>query len=556
MHRADFAVLIAYFATMIVIGALYSRQMRSADMYFAGGKQLSWWLGGVSFLMSSVSALSIVVYAGLGYQYGLVALTLYWTSVPATFLTTWLFARRWRRAGVLTPTEFLEQRFSPGVRQLFVWSGIPLKVADEGLKIVAIGTFVSTGLKLPAAQTMIVLGITILLYAVMGGLWAVVITDLVQFILVTSTVVLLVPLSWRAARGWTHVSQLTPPEFFHVVRAPYGWGYVGSFFILTLLSYSGNWSLIQKFYSARSDDEAAGLGWLACLLFLALPPAWIATGMLARGFISPKGLDPQTLYARVGIALLPPGIMGMILAALFAATMSVLASGYNVIAAVLTLDVYQRLIRRDASQRELVFVGRTLTAIVAILVLAIALLITRLRWTIFDAMIAMFSFLLPPTVLPMLAGLLSTRLSAKGALAGCFSGVAVGLFFFMYRWFAAPVDTGVFQALSIVVPAFSTSIVLLVCIKWSPTFGEARERADAFSHRLTQRSVSTETTLTNPAPIAGLVVGIMGFVLLLVFLWSVLFGHGANPLTASMGVAFVALGALLVLLARRFSNSA
>jgi SSS family solute:Na+ symporter len=556
MHRADFAVLIAYLATMIVIGTLYSRQMRSADMYFAGGKQLSWWLGGVSFLMSSVSALSIVVYAGLGYQYGLVALTLYWTSVPATFLTTWLFARRWRRAGVLTPTEFLEQRFSPGVRQLFVWSGIPLKVADEGLKIVAIGTFVSTGLKLPATQTMIVLGITILLYAVMGGLWAVVITDLVQFILVTSTVVLLVPLSWRAAKGWTHVSQLTPPEFFHVVRAPYGWGYVGSFFILTFLSYSGNWSLIQKFYSARSDDEAAGLGWLACLLFLALPPAWIATGMLARGFISPNGLDPQTLYARVGIALLPPGIMGMILAALFAATMSVLASGYNVIAAVLTLDVYQRLIRRDASQRELVFVGRTLTAIVAILVLAIALLITRLRWTIFDTMIAMFSFLLPPTVLPMLAGLLSKRLSAKGALAGCFSGVAVGLFFFIYRWFAASVDTGVFQALSIVVPAFSTGIVLLACIKWSPAFGEARERADAFSHRLAQRSVSTETTLTNPAPIAGLVVGIMGFVLLLVFLWSVLFGHGANPLTASMGAAFVALGALLVLLARRFSNSA
>jgi Na+/proline symporter len=331
---------------------------------------------------------------------------------------------------------------------------------------------------------------------------------------------------------------------------------VGSFFILTFLSYSGNWSLIQKFYSARSDDEAAGLGWLACLLFLALPPAWIATGMLARGFISPNGLDPQTLYARVGIALLPPGIMGMILAALFAATMSVLASGYNVIAAVLTLDVYQRLIRRDASQRELVFVGRTLTAIVAILVLAIALLITRLRWTIFDTMIAMFSFLLPPTVLPMLAGLLSKRLSAKGALAGCFSGVAVGLFFFIYRWFAASVDTGVFQALSIVVPAFSTGIVLLACIKWSPAFGEARERADAFSHRLAQRSVSTETTLTNPAPIAGLVVGIMGFVLLLVFLWSVLFGHGANPLTASMGAAFVALGALLVLLARRFSNSA
>jgi Na+/proline symporter len=98
MHGADLAVLTAYFATMIVVGFAYSRHMKSLDLYFGGGKQLSWWLGGISFVMAYVSALSIVVYAGLGYRYGLVALTLYWTTVPATLLTTWLFARRWRSA--------------------------------------------------------------------------------------------------------------------------------------------------------------------------------------------------------------------------------------------------------------------------------------------------------------------------------------------------------------------------------------------------------------------------------------------------------------------------
>ena len=146
MRGADLAIVVVYFVTMIAIGLAYSRQMKSLDMYFAGGKQLSWWLGGVSFLMAYVSALSIVVYAGFGYQYGLVALTIYWTTVPGALLTTWLFARRWRRAGVLTPVEFLETRFSPAVRQVFVWSGIPLKVIDEGLKIVAIGIFVSAGM--------------------------------------------------------------------------------------------------------------------------------------------------------------------------------------------------------------------------------------------------------------------------------------------------------------------------------------------------------------------------------------------------------------------------
>jgi hypothetical protein len=75
--------------------------------------------------MAYVSALSIVVYAALGYQYALVALTIYWTTVPGTLITTWLLARRWRRAGIITPVEFLETRFSSAVRQIFVWSGIP-----------------------------------------------------------------------------------------------------------------------------------------------------------------------------------------------------------------------------------------------------------------------------------------------------------------------------------------------------------------------------------------------------------------------------------------------
>ena len=202
MRGPDLVIVVVYFVTMVAIGLVYSRQMKSLDMYFAGGKQVSWWLGGVSFVMAYVSALSIVVYAGLGYQYGLVALTIYWTTVPATLVVTWLFARRWRRAGVLTPVEFLETRFSSAVRQVFVWSGIPLKVIDEGLKIVAIGIFVSAGTGISPFWAMAAVGIITLIYTVLGGLWAVVITDFVQFVLVTTGILLLLPLTYRAVGGW------------------------------------------------------------------------------------------------------------------------------------------------------------------------------------------------------------------------------------------------------------------------------------------------------------------------------------------------------------------
>jgi SSS family transporter len=512
MRGADLAILVAYFVTMIAIGLTYSRQMKSLDMYFAGGKQLSWWLGGVSFVMAYVSALSILVYAGFGYQYGLVALTIYWTTVPGTLLTTWLFARRWRRAGVLTPVEFLETRFSPAVRQVFVWSGIPLKIIDEGLKIVAIGIFVSAGMRISPSGAMIAVGMITLVYTVLGGLWAVAITDFVQFVLVTTGILLLVPLTLSAAGGWHHFVAAVPADFFRVVHPPYNWTYVAAFLVLSSLSLAGNWSLIQKFYSARSDRECRGVGWLASVLFILLPPAWIFTGMFARTIVQLRITDPQTVYARVCSALLPPGMLGLIIAALFAATMSVLSSGYNVVAAVLTVDVHRRLIRPNASQKELVVVGRVLTAVVATLALLIALAVTHFHWTIFDTMVAAFGFFLPPTVLPILAGLLSRRLSAGGAMAGFFSGLGIGLAFLFYKWTFKPTNLSAFQAASIMIPAGFTMLVLVIAAYAFPARGEAAERALQFQTRLGRAAIASESQ-ANPAPVAGLVIAIMGFVL-------------------------------------------
>ena len=549
LSGADLTVLVSYFATMIAIGFAYSRKMRSLDMYFAGGRQLSWWLGGVSFLMAYVSALSIVVYAGLGYQYGLLALTIYWTTVPATLVTTWLLARRWRRAGVVTPVEFLETRFSPAVRQIFVWSGIPLKIIDEGLKIVAVGIFVSAGLGVSPWWAMVTVGLITLVYTVLGGLWAVVITDFVQFVLVTTGIILLLPLALRAAGGWSSFRAAVPVDFFRPVHAPYTWGYVGAFLVLSTLSLAGNWSLIQKFYSARSDRECRGVGWLASVLFLLLPPAWIFTGMLARALPRLQITDPQSVYARVCSALLPPGMLGLIIAALFAATMSVLSSGYNVIAAVLTVDVHQRLIRPQASQKELVVVGRVLTAVVALAALALALAVTHFHWTIFDTMVTAFGFFLPPTVLPVVGGLLSRRLSAGGAMAGFAAGIAAGLALLAYRLVFKPINISTFQATSIAVPAGLTALTLVIAAHAFPAQGEAAERASRFSAQLARAAPPSQTE-ASPAPVAGLVIAIMGLVLVVV-------GSGISPnphstLTLATGALLAFVGISMIKSARLF----
>ena len=538
MQKADIAVLFTYFVAMIAVGVVYSRRVKSLDMYFAGGKQLSWWLGGVSVLMAQVSTFSIVVYSAMGYQYGLVALTLYWTTVPAFLIATWLFAVRWRRAGVITPTEFLETRFSSPVRQLFVWSTVPLKIFDDALKIVAIGLFVSAGLKMSPTGAVIAVGLVTIFYTMLGGLWAVVITDFVQFVLVATGVLLLAPLTLRAAQGWHHVADVLPAGFFHPIHKPYGWGYVGSFLVLSTLSAAGNWSLVQRFYSARSDREARGIGWTAAFLFLILPPIWILTGMFARAFISPTGFDAQTVYARVSVALLPPGVFGLMIAALFAAAMSVISSSLNVTAAVLTVDVHQRFIHPSATQRELVFVGRALTGITGLLALATALVAIHFHWNMFDSMVVAFGFFLPPTVLPVVAGLLSRRLSAGGALAGFLAGTSVGAFFIVYRFMSASSKASEIQSESLLFATLATVIVLFVAAYMLPVKGEAADRSNRFLKKLDGTALPTEAG-ENPAPIAGLVIGVMGVVLAVI-------GMGAlarlNWLTVGIGVGLVIIG--------------
>ena len=138
---SDYVVIIGYFALVAGIGLWVKRSQVTASDYFAGGHHISWWMAGISHYMSGFSAFSFIVYSQMAYTYGLVAITIFWTGVPACLCGGLFFARRWRRARVITPIEFLEERCSSTVRQLFVWIGIPSKLFDDALKIFATSLF-------------------------------------------------------------------------------------------------------------------------------------------------------------------------------------------------------------------------------------------------------------------------------------------------------------------------------------------------------------------------------------------------------------------------------
>lgn len=151
------------------------------------------------------------------------AVTLFWATIPAGVMGGLYFAQRWRRARVVTPVQFLETRYNAFLRQLFAWAGIPMKIFDDALKIFATGLFVSvsTGVSLP--WSIVVCGAVMVAYTFFGGLWALVVTDYVQFLMKSLAILLMLPLGIKAAGNLGQALASLPPGFLAPVNGPYGW---------------------------------------------------------------------------------------------------------------------------------------------------------------------------------------------------------------------------------------------------------------------------------------------------------------------------------------------
>lgn len=429
----DYLLLVGYFVLMLGIGAYFARFMRGMKMYFTGGNQIPWWLSGVSFYMSSFSAYAFVIYSGLCFRYGLVGVTLFWVFVPATLVGALFFAARWRRTRIDSPVEFLENRYSALVRQLFAWVGLPVGIIDDSLKLIATGTIVHVGMGVPMVQSIVACGVIMVLYTFLGGLWAVTVTDFVQFVILAVAVVVVFPLALAKVGGFGGLVAGSPEGFFNFTNEKYDWPYLILLIGLYVVACSStHWHLIQKYFCVATEKDARKVGWLVMVLFLIGPPLIFTPAIAARQFLPADMIDKE-VYPRLCAALLPVGMLGLIIAAMFSATMANLSSHFNVRASVLTNDIYRRLFRPRAGDRELVHAGRAMTILVGGLTVLIASFLANADAPkLFMVMVTVFGAAVAPQGLPMLVGILTKRVNALGAATALVAGIGLSIVMVMY----------------------------------------------------------------------------------------------------------------------------
>ena len=460
----DVLVIAGYFVVVVWIGLECRNRVHSAGDYFAGGHQVPWWLAGISHYMSSFSAFSFVAYAQLGYTWGWVSVTLFWVTVPACAVGGLVFARRWRQARIITPVEFLERRFNNLIRQLFAWAGIPMKLFEDGLKIFATSLFLATSVGISVKVAILACGAVTIFYTLLGGLWALVVTDYVQFLMKSLAMLLLLPLAIWKAGGLSHAFVNAPPNFFKPVNGPYNWIYLVGFMVLITMSYNGSWALAQKYYSVRDSREASKAAYLSATLNFLGAPIMILPSMIGRQILPDLIAHNRTADAYVLLILkvLPAGMVGVIIAALLSATMATVSADFNSIAGVLTQDVYHRLIRPAAGARELIRTGRLITMVVGCLSLACSLWIAFSgQQSLLELMVTVAGDFLAPSYLPLLAALVSHRLTWKGAMMGYCLGIASGLALLVWRFsLVSTHSAGWMRAYDGLTILFNTSITI------------------------------------------------------------------------------------------------
>ncbi|MCD6308418.1 MAG: hypothetical protein J7M24_05425 [Candidatus Latescibacteria bacterium] len=427
----DYLVIAAYFGMIVFSGYYFSKYIKIARDFFAAGNVMPWWLAGTSYFMASFSTLLFVIYNEIAYKYGLVAVTICWIGASSVLISGYFLSHRWRRARILTPVEFMERRYSRGIHQLFVWMGFPLRLLDNGLKIFSTAIVVTMAVNHSAItfnRFVVIIGVIMIIYTFLGGQLAVIITDFVQAIIIAFAVITLFILAFNRIDSFSNFAASVPEGFFLPMREPYSWTYlIFTSFLLALLTYGSSWAVVQKYNCVRSEQDARKMVYYIALLKFITPPIFFFPGIVAR-YIYPNIENTRAAYAIVCLKILPAGLMGFMLAALFSATMSTLGSEYNTLSGVLTRDFYKKRLRPQATDRQEVFFGRIATIVIGVVTMSFAIFLNYIpQLNLMDIMYRIFSAFGPPIMIPTVSGLLFRKFNARGVKWGVISGVAVGL---------------------------------------------------------------------------------------------------------------------------------
>lgn len=428
MQVPDYVTLLLFATGVLLSGLLLSRSGRSVRSFFNAGGSVPWPMAGLSLFMGFFSAGTFVVWGSIAYSYGWVSVTIQWGMCLAGIITGLFIAQKWNKTGVLTAAEYITSRLGVQTQKTYTLLFLFVSLFTTGSFLYPVGKIIaiSTGLSLTASIALI--GLVSILYVSLGGLRAVVVTDVLQFVILFAAVLIVIPLSFRQVGGVSSWLEATPEGFFDLTAGQYTPLFVIAFSLYNTAFLAGNWAYVQRYTSVKDGKSARKVGLLFAALYSFCPILWMLPPMIYR-VLSPGLVDfgDEGAYLLMCKEVLPSGLLGLMLGGMVFATASSLNATLNISSAVFTNDIFKRL-RPSAGEKTLMRVARLSTIGFGIAAIVVALLIPSMGGVV-NVVISVGALTGVPLYLPVIWSLFSKRQTGKSVLAVTLISLFVNLFF-------------------------------------------------------------------------------------------------------------------------------
>ena len=445
----DYLVIALYFILILTIGAVFARMAKnSTSDYFRGGGRMLWWMVGSTAFMAQFSAVTFTGAAGKAFTDGF-AISLVYIGNTFAFFCGWAyFAHRYRQMRVDTPTQGIRRRFGPGNELFLSWALIVFSFLNAGVWLNALGVFTSAVFNADINLTIIAIGFTVVFVSVLSGAWGVVASDFVQTLVVAVVSVACAIVALVKVGGPSNLISDFPGGFFIGPNMNYPLILIGTFlfFLPKQITTMMNMHDSFRFINAKDSLNARKAALLAMTLMgfgtiIWFIPPWAAATLYpdaAAGYSQLGNKAADAVYLEFARNAMPVGTVGLLMAGLFAASMSSMDSALNKNAGIFIRSIYQPFLAKRNKQTDdnkLLTISRFVSFISGIGVIAAALYFSSLKeLSLFGLMMSVSTMVQVPMMVPLLFGVFIKKTPPWAPWATIVVGLSVS-------WFVANVFT-------------------------------------------------------------------------------------------------------------------
>ncbi|MFO7692561.1 MAG: sodium:solute symporter [Vicinamibacterales bacterium] len=466
MHLIDLAVIVVYLAGTVAFGAWFSRSQKDVKDYFVGGRRVPWWAIMGSIVATETSTVTFISVPGVAFTGNWTFLQLVMGYMVGRIVVSIIFVPAYFRGELLTVYQILGVRFGGGVKRLAAGLFLITRSLADGVRLFATGLVLAALLlAMPGADatarawvpgldptttvlvaSVLVMGLTTIVYTYLGGMSAVIWTDVVQLVVylvgagLALTILLgLIPGGWaEVVRAGRDAGKFTVFDFTLSITKSYTFwsGVIGGAF-LTTATHGTDQLMVQRYLCASSPRQArvallssGAVVFAQFALFLLIGSmlyvyyAGHAPGEMAAFTVAGR-IQSDRIFPHFIVSHLPPGVVGLVIAAVFAAAMSTLASSLNSSAATSVADFYMPM--RPAGDDHYLRVSRWLTAFWGAIQITVAIAAIQISTRVVDEVLGIASFTNGIILGVFLLGTFAPRVGQRSAFAGILCGAAVML---------------------------------------------------------------------------------------------------------------------------------